>query len=386
MKFRMFSRFRRGGMFAVAGLALCGMVLLSACSSTPDKPKPVEIGTVTPLITVTQKWQTNVGAVNFPLRVGVAGENAIVASSDGTVVALDSKTGSEVWRVLLNTPIAAGVGTDGGLAAVVTQTNDLVAIGVREHRELWRQKLNTQAYTAPFVAGGRVFVLTADRAVAAFDGKTGQALWRQQRPSEPLILKQPGVLLAVGDTLVVGLSGRLSGLNPNTGSILWEVSVAAPRGINEVERLVDIVGPAARSDGSVCVRAFQARVGCVNAVKGDLLWSKQARGAEGLAGDARLVFGIEADGTVLAWRRTDGERIWSTDRLRYRALVGPTLVGRSVVVVDASGFVYFLSRDDGSLLQRLATDGSASAGAPHLVGSTLVVVNRSGRVLGFQPQ
>jgi outer membrane protein assembly factor BamB len=61
------------------------------------------------------------------------------------------------------------------------------------------------------VAGNRVFVLAADRSVSAFDGQSGRRLWSQQRPGEPLVLRQSGVLLAVGDTLVAGQGGRLVG-------------------------------------------------------------------------------------------------------------------------------------------------------------------------------
>jgi outer membrane protein assembly factor BamB len=57
-------------------------------------------------------------------------------------------------------------------------------------------------------------VLAADRSVNAFDGQTGRKLWAQQRPNEPLVLRQSGVMLAVGDTLVVGLGGRLAGPEP----------------------------------------------------------------------------------------------------------------------------------------------------------------------------
>ena len=75
--------------------------------------------------------------------------------------------------------------------------------------------------------------------MTAFDGATGRKLWVQSRPGEPLVLQQPGSLQAVGDTLVAGLSGRLVGLNPNNGTVRWEVPLASPRGTNEIERLVD---------------------------------------------------------------------------------------------------------------------------------------------------
>ncbi|MEO7888167.1 MAG: outer membrane protein assembly factor BamB, partial [Polaromonas sp.] len=319
-----------------------------------------------------------------PLEMGVSGNSVAVASSDGTVALLDAQTGRDVWRFALNTPLAAGVGNDGKLVAVVTKANEVVAL--QEGRELWRQKLGAQAFSAPFVAGLRVFVLAADRSVSAFDGQTGRKLWTQQRPNEPLVLRQSGVMLAVGDTLVVGLAGRLVGLNPSNGSVRWEAPVATPRGINDVERLVDLVGRVSRQGDIVCTRAFQASVGCVNAARGNLLWAKPANGIQGIDGDDRLLFGTEADGTVNAWRRTDGERAWSTDRLRYRSLTAPVVVGRSIAIGDFSGFIHLLSREDGSLLNRLPTDGSAIAATPVLVGSTLIAVTQNGGVYGFQPQ
>ena len=61
-------------------------------------------------------------------------------------------------------------------------------------------------------------------------------------------------------------------------------------------------------------------------------------------------------------------------------------LGRSVIVGDSSGYVHLLSREDGSLLTRLATDGSPVAAAPVLAGNTLVVVTRSGGIYGFVPE
>ncbi len=366
---------------AVSTLALGASLL--ACSSGPDKPKPVELAPHVALIGVRQAWNARVGEVAFPLEVNVSGSTVTLASADGTVAALDARTGRDLWRVSTGSQIAAGVGSDGKLAAVVTRGNEVVAL--EGGRELWRHKLQAQAYTAPLVAGGRVFVLAADRSVSALDGQSGRRLWVQQRPGEPLVLRQAGVMLPVGDTLVVGLSGRLVGMNPLNGSVRWEAPIASPRGTNDVERLVDLVGRVSRVGDVVCTRAFQAAVGCVNAARGGVLWTKPANGAVGLHGDDRLVYGTEGDGKVVAWKRADGERAWSTDRLQYRDLTAPLSVGRSVVVGDSSGNVHLLSREDGTLLNRLSTDGSAVAAAPALAGDTLVVVTRNGGIYGFQP-
>lgn len=369
-----------------ASLAIIFVASLVGCSffDSAKKPQPAELQPVTALVPVRLSWTSRIGAVNFPLAVSVSASRVGIASDDGTVALVDAQSGRDVWRVALKSPIAAGVGSDGKVLAVVTKTNDVVAM--QDGRELWRQKLNAQAFTAPFVAGERVFVLAADRSVNAFDGQSGRKLWTQQRPSQPLVLRQSGVMLAVGDTLVVGLAGRLAGLNPSSGSILWETPIASPRGINDVERLVDLVGHVSRDGANVCARAFQASIGCVNAARGNLLWTKPANGVQGISGDDRLLFGTETDGTVIALKRADGERVWSSERLRYRGLTAPLLAGRSIAIGDATGYIHLLSREDGSLLNRLPTDGSPVAAAPVLAGTTLVAVTRNGGVYGFQPE
>lgn len=360
------------------------LVFLAACSSGPQKPKPAELSPGVDLLGVRQVWVSKIGEVSLPLDVRVVDQRVAVAASNGTVAVLDASTGADVWRLPLGSPLGAGVGYDGQRAAVITLGNEVVAL--ESGREIWRQRLNAVSLTAPLVAGGRVFVLGADRTVSAFDGQSGRRLWQQQRSGEALVLRQAGVLLAVGDTLVVGLSGKLVGLNPLNGSVRWEAAIASPRGVNDIERLVDLVAGVSREGTMICARAFQAAVGCVDAARGTVLWTKPATGATGVRGDRDFIFGAEADGTVVAWRRADGERAWSQEILRYRNLGAPLAAGRSVVVGDGTGLVHFLSREDGSPMARVSTDGTAIVAAPVLAGNTLVVVTRGGGVFGFRPE
>lgn len=360
------------------------VVFLVACSSAPSKPKPAELPPGVDLLGVRQVWVSKIAEVSLPLDVRVVDQRVAVAASNGTVAVLDASNGADVWRLSLGSLLSAGVGYDGQRAAVITLGNEVVAL--EAGREIWRQRLNAVSLTAPLVAGGRVFVLGADRTVSAFDGQSGRRLWQQQRTGEALVLRQAGVLLAVGDTLVVGLSGKLVGLNPLNGSVRWEAAIASPRGVNDIERLVDLVAGVSREGSVICTRAFQAAVGCVDAARGTVLWTKPATGATGVRGDRDFIFGAEADGTVVAWRRADGERAWAQEILRYRNLGAPLAAGRSVVVGDGTGLVHFLSREDGSPMARVSTDGTAIIAAPVLAGNTLVVVTRGGGVFGFRPE
>ncbi len=370
----------------VVGLMLAGAagLLLGACSSGPDKPKPAELSPNAALIGVRLAWTSRIGPVNFPLDVHVNNNSISLAGGDGSLATLDGNTGADQWRATVAGGIAGGVGSDGRVTAVVTRANELLAM--ERGREIWREKLGALSFTAPLVAGERVFVMTADRAVSAYDGRSGRRLWTYTHAGDiPLSVHQSSVMLAVGNTLVVGISGRLVGLHPLTGSVRWEVPIATARGTNDVERLVDLVGRVSREGDVICARAFQTAIGCVNAARGNLLWAKPAVGVQGVHGDADFVFGTEADGQVIAWRRSNGEKAWTSERLKYRGLTAPLAIGRSVAVGDATGLVHFLSRQDGSLMNRMPTDGSAIVAPPVVVGNTLVVVTEKGGVFGFRP-
>ncbi len=343
----------------------------------PLSPVAVLLGTE-------RAWTAQVGPSPAQAAPHVVGSRVYLAGAGGTVVAIEAETGRDLWRASLGTPLATGIGADGETAAVVTQDNELIALSNGQQR--WRVQLPAKVFTAPLVAGGRVFVVTAGRTVLAFDGSNGALLWSQQRSGEPLVLSQAGVLLAVGDTLVAGLSGRLTGLNPQNGSIRWEAPIATPRGTNAVARLVDLVGPVSRLGDSVCARAYLAAMGCVDASRGSVAWTQPAQGSAGLAGDDRLVCGTESNGRVRAWQRANGETAWTVDRLKYRNLSAPLAVGRVVAVGDATGTVHLLSREDGSELTRLTTDGSAVVGGPVLAGQVLLVQTRNGGVFAWRPQ
>lgn len=364
--------------------AVAALAVLAACSSGAEKPRPTPLAPAASLVATQQVWVVQAGASPAGVAPLAVRDQLFVAGGGNSVLALNVENGTELWRHSLNAPISAGLGSDGDTVAAVTQNNDLVAVSAG--REVWRVRLPASVHTAPLVAGRRVFVLTADRSLLAFDGETGRRLWTQSRSGEPLVLRQPGVLMAVGDTLVAGVGGRLVGLNPLNGTPRWEAPIATARGTNEVERLVDIVGPVSRLGDNVCVRAYASAVGCVNAARGAVLWTRPAQGSVGLGGDERQVFGAEADGRVLAWQRATGDLAWSVDRFRFRGLSAPTVLGRVVAFGDASGQVHLLSREDGADMARLSTDGSAVRAAPLLVGTTLVVQTRNGGVYAWRPQ
>jgi outer membrane assembly lipoprotein YfgL len=357
-------------------------IVLTACGAS--KPKPAQISAIKVDKPIQALWQFKLGSdVSFVQSLQAVQERMVLTSDNGRIAVVNVRNGQAVWRYELKTALNTGAGFDGEHVAVVTLNNELVLL--KDGKVVWRNRLTSQSYTHPMVAGERVFMIMADRSVLAFDLATGVRLWLQQRPGEPLVLKQNGVLLPFQNTLLVGLGGRLTAINPDNGQFKWDVPIANPRGINDLERLVDLVAKPSRVSNSVCVRAFQSQVGCVDALRGSVLWTRSSVGSQGVDGDAKTLIGTESNGMVQAWSRTTGDRLWDSDRLKYRELTGPLFTAKGIVIGDSGGWLYLLSSTDGSLINRVQTSSDGFASTPTaLADGGFVVLTRDGLLQAYQ--
>lgn len=363
-------------------LALLGAVLLAACAA--DRPDPTPLETYEPRIAGRQVWQLQLSGFNFPMVPSVRDGVFFVADNRGAVLALQAEDGAQLWRADLGEPLSAGVGSDGRYASVVTRGNEVVVLD--NGRELWRKRVASSVVTPPLVAGERVFVMGVDRAVHAFDVLDGRRLWSLQRPGDALTLAQASVVAPFGNSLLVAQGSRLAAVDPLLGQLQWETPLATPRGTNEVERLADLVGPLSRVGDRVCARAFQSAVACADARRGALLWSRNVGGGNAVASDDQQVYGADASDRITAWRASNGDVAWTSERMLYRGLSGAVAAGPVVVFGDSEGWVHFLATADGTPQLRLPTDSSGVVGTPALSGSTMLVATRKGGLYAFRPQ
>jgi len=358
------------------------LLALTACASSPHSATQ-DLGVAKLGQLMAPAWSFKLaGDPTLNQRLPVADGQLVTTTKSGHVQVIQAADGRLNWQVDLKTELNTGAGFDGRSAAVVTRANELVAMV--DGKVNWRTRLTAQSYTNPLVAGERVFLLLADRSVAAYDLSNGQRLWVQQRTGEALVLRQNGVLLAFQNNLLAGLGGKLVALNPDNGQVRWEIPIANPRGINDLERLVDLVSTPSRVNNTVCVRAFQAQVGCVDALRGSLQWTRPANGVQGVDGDATALVGVESNGVVQSWNRNTGERLWDTDRLKYRELTAPLWTPKGVVVGDAGGYLYLLSGQDGQLMNKLKMPSGFASSPTALPNGGFVVLSRSGLLQAYQ--
>ena len=366
------------------------LLALAACSTT-NKPTPSPLEDIAkPQATERPAWNAQARrGVDFPLVVAVNGGVFTLAGNDGTVVALDADDRPRaVARRASATALAAGVGSDGRYAAVVTRDNELVALDARQAAVAHDARLARRHGAA----GRRRARLRDGRATAPCMPSTrwtASKLWSRQRPGEALTLAQAGV--AHRRTATRWSSGRARGWPASTRSRRAALGGAGRRRRAAPTRSSAWPTWSARRRASasiVCVRAFQSAVGCVDAERGTLAWSKNVGGNDGVAADAHYVFGADATDRITAWRLANGEVAWSNERFLHRGAQRRRWRStRRWSSATARATCTSSSRDSGEPLLRLPTDGSADRRQrPRSSGTTLLVVTRNGGVYAFRPE
>ncbi|HWS73939.1 MAG TPA: outer membrane protein assembly factor BamB [Quisquiliibacterium sp.] len=375
---------------ALTGLLLAGVLALAGCSSfssfsfwpwgstvkIPDPPA------VTAPVAARQAWSTRLGPAGLGFAPVFAAGSVFAASSDGAVARIDAETGRVAWRVDAGKRLSSGVGSDGDTTVVAARDGSLIAFD-GQGRQRWSAQLGGEAVTVPAVGMGLVVVRASDNRLTAFEADTGKRRWSFQRQNPSLVLRQTAGVAIAPDAVYAGMpGGRLVSLSLQTGALRWEGTVSQPKGATEIERIADVVGSPLVSGRTVCAASFQGKVACFDTQSGRPQWSRDVSSSAGIDIDASLLAVVDDRDHVHAFSRS-GASLWRQEGLSGRGVSAPLSLGPVLVLGDSLGLVYLLSRSDGAVAGRFATDGSALVSPPVAAGRTAVVQTSAGALVGI---
>ena len=334
--------------------------------SNKPGPLPNLSATVTPRV----NWQVNVGKATPGLAPAITQSAVYAAASDGTLVRVDAASGRVVWRINVGQKISAGPGADDTHVVVGTDKGDVVAFDA-DGKAAWTSRVSSEVIAPPKVAADVAVVFSGDGRIYGLNVADGKTKWVNQRANPPLTIRNSaGGAISRGGLFAGTAGGHLLALDVVTGSVGWDATVASPKGATELERIADVTSLPYIDDRQVCAVAYQGRVACFDAVRGNLVWSRDLSSLTGLSGDGKNLYVTDDKGAVHALDKTSGASVWKQDALAARKIGGPQLVGDYVGVVDAEGYLHLLALADGTYVGRLATDGRPATSQPMLLAGS----------------
>ena len=146
-----------------------------------------------------------------------------IGGGDGSVQALDMRTGASRWKRQLTGGIRHGLASDGTQLFAITEAGVVQALNARTGTPLWQYRLAARPGAAPVVHRGRVFCNDRSGVLHAIDANTGNALWLTQFWTS-WIESEPSF---DGNTLYIGSSDlrKVSAIDIISGRVLWRTDV-----------------------------------------------------------------------------------------------------------------------------------------------------------------
>jgi outer membrane protein assembly factor BamB len=295
------------------------------------------------------------------------------AGSKGEVIKLSASSGKQEWRVNLGEAITGGVGVGANLVLIGTKSGYVVAYDLNG-KMLWKAKVSSQVLSAPKVDFGVVVVRCGDSRIYGLNAVDGSRKWIYERATPPLSLKSSaGVVLDGGAAYAGFAGGKLISLRVEDGKVLWEVSVAQPKGTTEIERIADITSLPVVDGPLVYAVAYQGKVAAVDRATGRIAWSRDISSYTGLSAEDARVFVSHTTSAVYALDFSTGKTYWRQGDLRQRRITAPLPMGNIIAIGDVEGYIHLLNREDGVFVGRLKIEDAPVMPQMVALGSSTVI-------------
>ncbi|MGB5325209.1 MAG: outer membrane protein assembly factor BamB [Pseudomonadales bacterium] len=379
---------------AASLLFACMMLLLGACASTPEereqKGKPLPLPDFERRVKLELNWRRDLGkghgSLYNRLAPGLQDGAVCAASIDGRVGCF-TLDGRKNWQRKLAEKLSAGAGVAGQQVLVASTDGEVIALSLADGAERWRRDLGGEILAPPQGNDDYIVVQTADGRLVGLDAANGEQRWSHQNDEPLLTLRGTATPVLVDGTVYSGFaSGKLVALDVSSGSLRWDQLVALASGTAEIERLVDVDASPHVTDDIVYATSFNGNLFAFSRESGRPIWRFPSSSYREVDEGFGHVYMVNEKGRVYSINARDGEQRWEQSALVNRELSAPVVFNGYLVVGDVQGYLHVLSQIDGSIVGRARIDSSGVRAPMRVAGEQLIVYSNDGKLAAYSLQ
>ena len=330
--------------------------------------------------TVKLDWSTQLGETGpYDYTPALSAGSVYAVNVKGDLAKFNVANGKQEWRINVGEPISGGVGAGGGLVLVGTNRGNLLAYDV-SGKLVWQSKLSSEVLSVPRYFEGKVIVRSGDNAIYGLDAADGVRKWTYTRVVPALSLRSSAGIVVDGGAVYAGFSGgKMVAIRADNGKLLWDATVAVPRGVTEIERIADITSLPVVSGPVVYAVAYQGRIAAIDRINGKVLWNREISSYRGIAIEGEEIYVSHALGSLYSLDYATGRTFWRQGDLLNRRLTTPLPMNGLTAVGDLEGYIHFLNRDNGKFASRIKVGSNAVMSLiPSNKPSQLIAATRDG--------
>lgn len=330
----------------------------------------------------------------------VVDNRVYVLDSEATVRAFDADTGELYWTSeLTHEDEDQSAGFGGGLAAdlsmvyAVTGFGTIHAMSSGSGDEVWRRSVGVPIRSAPSATNGRLFVTATDNQIHAYDAATGLSLWNQRALAETAGLLSSVSAAVDSQTIVAPFSsGEVKAFRLQNGRETWSDTLNRTGRATALAGINDIAARPVIDGDRVFAVSHSGRMVSIDKRTGERVWTRNIGGIQTpwVAGD--FIYMVTVDQELICVSRRDGRIRWLTRMKRFKdqedkegavTWYGPVLVNERLLLVNSLGEIAFMSPKDGQVMKAFKAHGETYI-APVVAAGKVFILSDDGTLTAYQ--
>jgi len=349
-------------------------------------PPPMPLSHFSPEKNLHTRWTAQVGSganrSHTGFETAVRDNAAYTVDSSGRVTAINVTNGKMIWSANLKGCPSSGPAVQSGYLVFGTHNGEVVALNSGNGNLIWHVRMSTELLAPPRIAGQWVLIKTVDAKVTALRLQTGQTCWCFSHKAPLIMLQKDSAPVISGDKVFVGFgSGEFCALALRTGQLLWEQKIAVPRGLNELDSMVNIIADPIVCGSMVYVAAYQGKLVALSTQTGQILWERVLSTYNNFSVQGNLIVVADEQGVIWGINRFNGCVLWQQKCLLNRQLTAPLITSGEIWVGDFEGNLHVLSTKDGHFVARCLIDGSGLFVQPVFYGNGVLLRSAGGSLV-----
>ena len=346
----------------------------------------------------------------------VAGGLIYVLDAETHVFAFEAATGQPVWAKSLAPPGTAGhsawynifgssnsinpakgfgggIAFDGGKLFAATGFGNVIAMDAKTGRQLWSANTVVPVHSAPVAVDGRISIITQENETQALDANDGHRLWDHHGTVESAAILSSASVGVSGDTVVVPYSsGELYALRAQNGTPSWTDTLTRSGNTTSLTIINDIAGRPVIDRNMVFAISHSGTLAAINFRSGSRAWTRNIAGIQTPLVAGEYIFIVSTDGQVVCMNRGDGRVRWTASLPAFEdpkgkrdpiVWTGPLLVSNFLLLIASDGKAMLLSPFTGQTLGETAIpDGTFIP--PVVAGGMMYVLTNEAQLVALR--
>ncbi|MEY8117597.1 PQQ-binding-like beta-propeller repeat protein [Falsihalocynthiibacter sp. BN13B15] len=332
----------------------------------------------------------------------VAKDGRIFTMDSQSLVMAHNTSGALLWKRNL-TPITdspedvsgGGLAISGDILVATTGFGEMVALDVKTGGEVWAQRVDANIASPPTIYNGLVYAISRNNVAWAVNLSDGRVKWQlANAPSDSGIIGGAAPA-ATNDVAIFPFStGEMIATFPQGGVRLWSTTISGRRVDSAYAGITDITSEPVILGNTVYAGNASGRTIKFNRANGDVVWTAQEGAYGPVWPEGNSVFLVNDQSALVRLSAATGETLWKVDlpyfveeKIKKRKTIyahyGPVLAGGRLWVGSSDGVLRSFDPQNGQLLSTVPLPEGATT-APIVVNNTLYIVTGDGALRAYR--